>query len=299
MEINIEKARQIALILYNSFRKGEIFGINIMPEDLIPDGINRGGYEHLIYITLTVSIDYQRSANLLWKAANRTYQDHATSYLFSPARVINTGINDIIKDMQKYSLSKKPQKDATIWKNICKTLHQHWNANPFNFIEDCGWNSLNILARLKYDHSLTDGKIEYHFPYLRGDKIGPLWIRMIRDNVGCDQLTKLDKVPIPVDIHIARASLVLGVVRGKYSGNINGLFNEIRAAWFAGASDHNIENRNMVAVDVDEPLWNLSKYGCSKRKPNGDCPKREGCSFSQYCIAGRIKIKKDIIEINT
>ena len=64
-------------------------------------------------------------------------------------------------------------------------------------------------------------------------------------------------------------------------------------------SVHNIENRNMVAVDVDEPLWNLSKYGCSKRKPNGYCPKREECSFSQYCIAGRIKIKKDSIEIDT
>lgn len=36
---------------------------------------------------------------------------------------------------------------------------------------------------------------------------------MLHDNVGID-LKNLDKIPIPVDIHIARASFTTGCLRG-------------------------------------------------------------------------------------
>jgi len=54
---------------------------------------------------------------------------------------------------------------------------------------------------------------------IRRDKIGSLWLRMLRDNVGIKKLKNLDKVPIPVGIHVARATLAIGVVREKFNGS--------------------------------------------------------------------------------
>jgi len=44
-------------------------------------------------------------------------------------------------------------------------------------------------------------------------------LRMLRDNVGIKKLKNLDKVPIPVGIQVARATLAIGVVRGKFNGS--------------------------------------------------------------------------------
>ncbi len=55
---------------------------------------------------------------------------------------------------------------------------------------------------------------------------------MLRDNVGITTLVNLDKVPIPVDIHIARASLCTGNICGKFSGRLDLIYEEIRKAWF-------------------------------------------------------------------
>ena len=80
LTINLEAARNVAVILYGKFNSDEgIFGHNVMPEDLLPkwgsslssSNIARGSYEHLMFITLVVSIDYQRNA------------DHQLYFLFS------------------------------------------------------------------------------------------------------------------------------------------------------------------------------------------------------------------------
>ena len=55
---------------------------------------------------------------------------------------------------------------------------------------------------------------------------------MLRDNVGISQLENLEYVPIPVDIHVARATLATGVVIGNGEGRLEELFSYIRKAWF-------------------------------------------------------------------
>jgi len=109
-------------------------------------------------------------------------------------------------------------------------FYKKWQGDPRNFLVSCNWDAPLILARLKADSHIRNGKRVPDFPFLRGDKIGPLWLRMLRDNAGLIQIENmneipnsigirnLDKVPIPVDIHVARATLALGVVRGQYNG---------------------------------------------------------------------------------
>lgn len=217
---DITRGKQVAPLLFHSFKTTGIHGRTEMPEDIVPNGVVKGSLEHILFITLTVSIDYQRDADALWASSRRTYEDPETRYLFNPRLLQETPFPKIVRDMQKYKLSKKPQQDANTWHTVGVTFYEKWQGDPRNFLASCNWDAPLILARLKVDSHLRNGKRVPDFPFLRGDKIGPLWLRMLRDNAGLTQIRNLDKVPIPVDIHVARATLALGVVHGQYKGSL-------------------------------------------------------------------------------
>jgi len=298
--IDIERGKKVAELLYNLFSSVGIHGRNDMPEDIIPKGMIRGSLEHIMFITLTVSIDYQRDASALWSASRKTFEDPNTRYLFDPKALHETPFTKIVKDMQNYKLSKKPQKDANIWRTVGITFYKKWNGNPLNFLQDCNWDAPTILKRLKKDVHLCDGRLKADYPYLRGDKIGPLWLRILRDNVEVTQLRNFGKVPIPVDIHVARATLATAVVRGNFKGSLSELFSYVRKAWFDSVKGLTAKNRLMIALDVDEPLWHLSKYGCSRRdKTTGFCPAFSTCEAHEFCVKGKIRIGNDRVEVET
>lgn len=295
-----QKGRKVAELLYSSFSTTGILGRTEMPEDLTPHGVARGSLDHILFLTLTVSIDYQRDAVALWRNSRETFEGAATRYLFDPKSLHETSPRQITPDMQIHELSKKPKKDAHIWRTVGVTFFKKWESNPRNFLQSCNWNSLAILERLRTDTHLYNERSVSDYPYLRGPKIGPLWLRMLRDNAGIDQLKNLDKVPIPVDIHIARASLATGVIRGRTQGQLHDLFEDIRTAWAESVKGLNTKDRPMIALDVDEPLWHLSKYGCRYRdKENGLCPVSGQCEAKEFCVKGKIAIEKSFLVLDT
>ena len=258
------KGEKVAELLYNSFSTVGIHGRTDMPEDIMPRGVARGSLDHVLFITLTVSIDYQRDAPLLWESSRKTFNDPETRYLFDPKSLHETPFSKMVEDMQRYRLSKKPQQDPHIWRTVGVTFYKKWKGNPRSFLSSCNWNSLMILKHLRDDTHIYNGRLVSDYPWLRGPKIGPLWLRMLRDNVGTLKLRDLGKVPIPVDRHVARATLTTGMVKGQFEGGLDELFKSIRKAWFESVKDLNVKDRPMIALDVDEPLWHLSKYGCTK-----------------------------------
>jgi hypothetical protein len=296
--IDTVRGRKVAEHLYNSFSTIGIHGRTEMPEDITPKRVMKGSLEHIFFITLTASIDYQRDALSLWASSRKTFEDPETRYLFDPKGLFETPFPKIVRDMQKYKLSKKLQKDAYILRTVGVTFYKKWNSNPLNFLRDCNWDAPTILKRLRNDTHLYNGRLVSDYPYLRGPKIGPLWLRMLRDNVGITQLKNLEKVPIPVDRHIARATLTTGVIKGKFSGRLDEIFEYVRKAWFESVKGLSIKNREMIALDLDEPLWHLSKYGCTNRdKITGDCPLFHKCEAKEFCVKGRVKIEGSIVEI--
>lgn len=298
--IDNERGKKVAELLYNSFTTKGIHGRTDMPEDITPNSVIRGSLDYIFFITLTVSIDYQRDAPSLWESSRKTFDDPETRYLFDPKLLHETPFRKISEDMQKYKLSKKPQKDANIWRTVGVTFYKKWRGDPRNFLQDCNWNSPLILRRLKDDKHIYSGRQVSDYPYLRGPKIGPLWLRMLRDNVGITQLKNLENVPIPVDIHIARATLATGIVRGQFRGRLDEVFEYIRKAWFESVKGLGIKNREMMALDVDEPLWHLSKYGCTNRdKTTGYCSLFNRCEAREFCIKGKVKIENSVVELET
>ena len=97
--IDIERGRKVAGHLYDSFTSTGIHGRTDMPEDLPPKGIERGSLEHLLFITLTVSIDYQRDAPSLWESSRTTFEDKKINYLFYPELLYEVSERIIYQEM--------------------------------------------------------------------------------------------------------------------------------------------------------------------------------------------------------
>ncbi|MCX5855933.1 MAG: hypothetical protein NTZ24_15425, partial [Deltaproteobacteria bacterium] len=295
--LTIDEARgqRVAPLLFKKFQTSGIHGRNDMPEDIIPKGMTRGSPEHILFLTLTVSIDYQRDAPALWESARRTYEDGETRYLFSPKEIQLTALTKNILDMQRYGLSKKHAKDAQIWRTNSLTFQKKWLGDPIRFLEDCKFDAPTIFNRLKNDAHFDGYRMSPDYLYLKGNKIAPLWLRMLRDNAGIDRILNMDKIPIPVDVHVARATLALGIVKGQYNGVPETVFAFIRQAWSFSVRDMMVNNRNMIALDIDEPLWHLSKYGCTNRNTqNGSCPKKMTCELREFCISGKVDVSADM-----
>jgi hypothetical protein len=76
LKIDSERGKQLANLLYNSFSTTGILRNTEMLEDILPAGMQKGSLEHLLFITLTVSIDYHRDPmhHSMWFQKDLGYQ---------------------------------------------------------------------------------------------------------------------------------------------------------------------------------------------------------------------------------
>lgn len=265
------RARQLAAALLTAYATGGVFGHQEMPEDTHPTGLTAGIEEHLRFITLTVAIDYQRSADQLWDAARATYEDSDTRYLFDPMAVANTGPLKVTADLHRNRLSKKPDQDARTWQTICTTLALHFDGRVEALLQHGNYDALRLLK------VISNGG----FPFLKGPKIGPLWVRMLHDNCGV-KLSRIAEVPLPVDVHTAQASLQTGAVHTNgYRGPMGPVRESVQRAWREALS-----GQDTYPLRLDEPLWLLSKYGCRKTR-TWPCECLSDCPVAQYCQQSR------------
>jgi len=43
--------------------------------------------------------------------------------------------------------------------------------------------------------------------------------------------------------------------------------------------------KHVYPLQLDEPLWNLSRLGCSNRESGMICPVKDQCDLSKFCTA--------------
>jgi hypothetical protein len=102
------------------------------------------------------------------------------------------------------------------------------------------------------------------FPLLRGDKIAPVWVRMLVDPGGA-RLTRLDEVPVAVDVHVLRVTRNLGMLPDA-SGSPETVRRRVRALWMAEVRTHGCEGTPELGVTcaaLDAALWFFGVWGCA------------------------------------
>ncbi|MFN3740306.1 MAG: hypothetical protein ACK4TF_06500 [Thermodesulfovibrionales bacterium] len=268
--IDSERGREVATILHQAWMNGGFLNEQPqVPEAKPPEGVEIGSREHLLFLTLTVSIDYMRDADQLWNAARATFNDPETCFLFFPERVVDEKFEVIRNNLQIHQLALRPERDAKRWHTIAKTLHEYYHDSPLCFIESYGYDAPCIQNKLRDYANL--------FPGLSGDKISSLWLRILYRCANIP-LNNLKKISIPVDTHIFRATINTKVITGIEDTLKEFLKPYVRLAW-----DLSLQNADIMPLDIDEPLWHLSRKGCSEAK-NNYCPRLNSCPVNNFCI---------------
>jgi hypothetical protein len=285
-ETHVDRARTAADRLFNAFQ-GEgpgIFGTKDMPEDLMPRGTSQGSREHLLFLTFTVAIDYLRDASQLWRASLSAFENPATRFLFEPHRVTLMSHEDLMRWLKRLDISRKHGPDAETWHAVGSILSLHFGGDVLQLVKSCGLDATRILETIRQ----SDTRIRF----LSGDKIGPLWVRMLHDN-GCLPLANMDQLPIPVDVHVARATLAVGGIVGSGLIDPGELYRAIQDLWEEASA-----GKPYYALRLDEPLWQQSRLGCTSRSADS-CPVAPGCLIADLCVRGRITFTDRGVDLDT
>lgn len=275
---------------YRGVGGASVFGqIDTMPEEELAHDI-KDDFDRLMYLTLAVSIDYQRDALSLWRHARQRYDDPETRWLFDPLAVAARTPEDVLVALRRgdpRGALRYPAKDAAWWHRNSTTFVEHYAGDPRVLFEQCAWDVVRIRREVN-----RPGR----FQGLKGPKIFPLWIRMLAD-IQRYPFASFDALPIPVDVHVARATFTTGLMRGRYEGPFDAnLIDVIRRAWTdacrAAGESH---------MTFDEPLWQLSRLGCTHRheRASADCPIRATCPIGDLCPRGTIELSTAGVRIDT
>jgi hypothetical protein len=100
-----------------------------MPEDEPPPGVQGGSLDLVLFITLTVAIDYQRDADALWESSRKTFANAETRYVFDPAAVHAAEPKWVRADLSKYAF-QRTEKGLPYLADRRDHLPQEWREIP-------------------------------------------------------------------------------------------------------------------------------------------------------------------------
>jgi hypothetical protein len=286
LRADLARARKVAQELCDAFynSQGGIHGETVATsrERNRPRNVKVGTRDHLLFIALTSSVDRQRNAYDLWDRAQKARQSDRDCYLFDPDRVVQTGFSKVSEDLKRLGISQKHGPDASAWFSICETFASKWHGDPNNFLNSCKYHAPSILDRLKNDHhwSKSRGRDVRDYPQLRGAKIGPMFLRLLRDWTPV-KLVAMDEIRIPIDIQVLRATFCTGALSGSYDGPAEPLFADVRSIWHRATQGltSKATGQPMIGLDMDGPLWRVGRYWCGNRAQVG-CPYAPRCRIS-------------------
>ena len=282
LDRNPERTRKVIQRLLQWYEKRTgIFSGTGLPETVLPEGVQPGSDEHIMFITMCSTIDYNRIADDLWKAGRKTWADESTRWVFFPSKVEQKTLEDLIKDLQRHGLSKKSENDAKWWHTVSLSFLELFDGDPRNMFKKFDFDASEIRKYMRKKGTKV-------FPYLGGatglGKINAMWIRILRDEAGIN-FKNCRLIPIPVDVHVKRATFTTGCLVGKHNGPSEKLKEMIVDAWKKVCE---------CPIDLDEALFNLSRKGCSNIE-NGKCPKSNECElYPDFCVTANPRCKLEV-----
>lgn len=274
MKFNENRAKKAIKKLHDKFYNGEgIFGIKNNEDVLSVLGIKRGSEKHLVWITLLSALDYSRNANKLWEAGKEIYADENKRWIFDIKNPNIKNYEKIKKELttpakdKELKIAQRTNKDPKVWQIITNSINEIMEGSITNFVT----KGCNNDARILYFE--IKNKYNKQFPYLSGNKILPMWIRLIHKYCNLN-LENINEIPLPVDTHVARATHNLcSEINKEYKIN-DELREKINLFWEDIANDLNLEK-----LEFDELFFFLSKEGCSKSpKKCNECIVKKECN---------------------
>ncbi len=228
-----------------------------------------------LFLTFIAAMDRARDATRLWNKGVELFQSYPE--LFEPAEVAALSISTLRERLSHFGVSQRHGIDSSAWNVIAHSLAA--GGNPVSRVVDSGVGSAEEL--LSYLRSSYGGQTR--FPLLRGPKIGPMWMRMLVAPGGA-KIDGIDIIPVAVDVHVRRATRILGVLdttsmsEGEARQGIQDTWRAVLATTKIGG----VPGITNTCAALDPALWWFGKYGCSHCEKVGQLvPISRACDHCQ------------------
>lgn len=264
-----ERAIQIVEALRAAYRSTEgIFGVREedKPERVFTRGIPQHALPH--FLMNVCALDYNAPVVPIWARARRAYEDPATQFIFVPSLVVQRGLPALRRAMFKTGFyGRYPEKNASNLFKISTTLVTRYSGSIMSLLRMFDLDAFTLWQNRK---KLGD------LPSLTGPKVWPFFLRLLLDVAGVP-LKNIDKIPIPVDVHILRTTERLLLRTNSRPDQRKA--KEVRELWsqlLAGTSYY--------PLMIDRELWVLSREGCSGSDDQNECVKIDFCPVAKWCV---------------
>lgn len=211
-----------------------------------------------LYLTFTSALDRARDASSLWTKSARLFVEER--WPFSPGTVTARPIAELREVLQGHGVSQRHGPDSAGWWRIALTFHDPALVPKVRkAIYKGSGDAQELLREL---HSQRDN--QPLLPFLRGPKVGPMWIRMLA-YPGSATITSLEALPVAVDVQVRKVTEYLGAT-GTAGQPLERVRTEIQGMWaedvrLAGAEGPPVLRNTCAALDP--ALWFYAKWGCT------------------------------------
>ncbi|MDD3628130.1 MAG: hypothetical protein PHV06_12520, partial [bacterium] len=211
--------------LIEAYEQNRFFNIEKLPEEILPNEMEKGNNAHLLFLSFISSLGYLRKEELLWTAARDTYEDQDLRYLFEPAQVLTKSLSELERDLKEYNLLLSlnqmknehikfksvdrrilKENDLALWVNFASVFHQ-FNDSVEDLFKSFDYDSVKILE------AFSNAPYSECFPDYQKERKIIIWLLRIKENAAFP-IKNFEKLPMPVNYHIIRASFFSGAIFG-------------------------------------------------------------------------------------
>lgn len=233
-----------------------------------------------LFVTFLSAMDRARNSELLWNAGFNLFNSHPE--LFDPISIYAMSIDTLFNRLKDSNVSQRHSDDVNAWRTIGHSLTSDYQCSVQKVIDDGVGNAEDLLRELKS----VDRTGQPRFPLLKGEKIGPMWVRILA-NPGKAIIHRIDIIPVAVDIHVCRVTENLGVVdRRKLNSNRDKDRKAIQSVWRNAVETAEIGGPSGIentCAALDPALWYFGKLGCSHCEKLGQITRISSvCSHCQF-----------------
>lgn len=233
-----------------------------MPEVAVADRLRAAGADDAavrLVLTFTAAMDRARDADRLWFRSADLYQ--TTSWPFDPDAVTSRRLTDLTDVLRTFGVSQRHGADAAAWRTIAETMSQR-DAAPevYDAVFEGRGDARELLAALQGTTNAGSDR----FPFLRGPKIGPMWVRMLA-HPGGRAITSLEILPVAVDVQVRKVTEYLGVTTTE-GLDLEAARPVIQRAWESDIRQNGAVGPPGIdgtAAALDPALWFYGKWGCT------------------------------------
>lgn len=222
-----------------------------------------------LYLTLSTALNYsgKQAETLRWRTKELWETER---WIYEPDELVGNDryydLLDLFKGqdeyenhpaMEEYGLMEGGKRDANIWYTISATLYEEYDSNPMQLFEAKGHDARSIFDHVqtarREEPAHEEIRMTKAFPYLGGEKVGPLWLRLIDDLV--TPLEGVELLPLPVDAQIVKVTNYLFDTEYP-SDPSDSEKEEIRDLWHPFCKEHDIST-----AELDDAFWRIGEQG--------------------------------------